>query len=162
MSETALQWLQVLTGVVVGLGPLPAPAAGRPDPAMMASASRVAAFIESGGTAPLEGVLADRDVAIIENFAPYLFVGPDAVARWSEGMRAHLVGISSLRHAFGPAFDFSRAGDEAYFSLPTTWRGVVRGKTFTETGGWSFVLVKQAGGWRVRAYGWSVTGLSAK
>ena len=80
---------------------------------------------------------------------------------WSKEMRAHLAGVTALRHAFGPAYDFSRAGDQAYFSLPTAWRGVAGGKPFTEKGGWAFVLTRDGGEWRVRAYGWAVIALSA-
>ena len=31
-----------------------------------------------------------------------------------------------------------------------------------ETGGWAFVLVKHADGWRVRNYGWAVMGIAMK
>lgn len=126
----------------------------------VAAAERVAAIIESGGVASAKSAFSDRDVTIIENFPPFVFEGAGAVERWSEGMRAHLAGVTALRHAFGPAQDFSRSGGEVYFSLPTTWRGVAHGKPFVEHGGWSFVLIKQRGRWRVRGYGWAVTGLS--
>jgi len=162
MSAAGARGLRVVIGLALCLGASPARAADQPDAAMLASAGRVAAFIETGGTAPLAGAFADHDVTIIENFPPYVFEGADAVARWSAQMRTHLSGVSSLRHRFGRAYDFSRTGDEAYFSLPTTWRGLDHGKTFTEHGGWAFVLTRQAGAWRVRSYGWSVTLTSEK
>jgi len=125
---------------------------------MLAAAGRVAAFIETGDwTLPAEA-FASSGAVIVENFAPFVFEGPDAVARWADGMREHLVGVTALRHAFGPAHDFCDLGDTAYFALPTTWRGEKAGRAWTETGGWSFVLVREAGEWRVRAYAWAVTG----
>ena len=127
---------------------------------MLAAAERVARFIASGGTASLAGVFVDEGVTIIENFAPYRFTGPDAVAAWSAGMRAHLARVTSLSHSFGPAQDFSCEGDDAFFSLPTTWRGVAGGVAFSEDGGWAFVLKRQGGAWRVAGYGWSVTAVS--
>ena len=132
------------------------PASGKPDAEMMAAAQRVASFIAAGGGTSLEGIFAERDVTIVENFAPFVFEGSDAVATWSKLMRAHLDGITALRHHFGDAFDFSRSGDEVYFSLPTTWRGLNRGKPFSESGGWAFVLTREEGAWRVLAYGWAV------
>jgi RimJ/RimL family protein N-acetyltransferase len=125
---------------------------------MIAAAARVAAVIESGGVASARDAFADHNVTIIENFAPYVFEGSGSVERWSEQMRAHLVGVTALRHTFGPAQDFSRAADEVYFSLPTNWRGLKHGKPFVEDGGWAFVLTRQGGLWRVRSYGWAVTG----
>ena len=136
-----------------------------PDAAMLELATRVARFIETLDDADIRGVFADGDVTIIENFAPYRFDGPDAVANWAAGMRAHRVDTADLAHAFGPAQDFSSSSDRAFFALPTTWRGTYRGKPFTETGGWAFVLIEQADAtgersWRVQSYGWAVTGIA--
>ncbi len=131
-----------------------------PDADMMVPVEAVARFIESGGTSSLAGVFVDGPVTMVENFAPFLFEGEGAVAAWTARMRDHAVGLSGLDHAFGAAHDFGGAAEEVYFSLPTTWRGVTRGRAFTETGGWSFLLRRQDGAWRVRAYGWAVTGLS--
>jgi hypothetical protein len=131
-----------------------------PDADMLAAAERVARFIASGGTASLSGVFVDDGVAIIENFAPYRFTGPDAVEAWSAGMRAHLAQVTALSHSFGLAQDFSRDGDDAFFSLPTTWRGLAGGVPFSEDGGWAFVLRRRDGAWRVAGYGWSVIALS--
>ena len=139
------------------LGPPRARADDQPDAAMIAAAERLAAIIESGGVASPKGAFADHNVTIIENFAPYVFAGSGSVERWSEQMRAHLAGVATLRHTFGRAQDFSRTGDEVYFSLPTTWHGLNHGKPFVENGGWAFVLTWQGGLWRVRGYGWAVT-----
>jgi hypothetical protein len=132
----------------------------QPDPAMLAAAERVANFIETGDTSFLERTFADGEVTILENIPPHLFVGPDAVATWSRAMREHLQGVTGLRHKFGRAQDFSRTGDDVFFTLPTTWRAVRHGKAFVEKGGWAFVLRRQGGAWRVRGYGWAVTQLS--
>jgi len=128
-----------------------------PDAEMIAAAERVAAIIESGGVASPRGVFAERGVTIIENFAPYVFEGAGSVERWSQHLRAHLTGVTALRHTFGQAQDFSRSGDEVYFSLPTHWRGLKGGAPFVEDGGWAFVLTGQDGVWKVRGYGWAVT-----
>ncbi|HEX4301482.1 MAG TPA: hypothetical protein VHZ78_01725 [Rhizomicrobium sp.] len=129
-----------------------------PDTAMLAPVHKIARFIAGGGDENLSA-FADRDVAILENFAPYLFTGPDAVTRWAAGMRAHAQTLSDMQHSFGAAQDFARDGDIAYFSLPTHWRGASNGVAFAEDGGWAFVLIRKNGEWRVRNYGWSVTNL---
>lgn len=135
------------------------PSADQPDAEMLAPANAVARFIATGNEALLDVAFAPGPVTILENFAPFLFQGEDAVARWTGAMRDHVRGLTELTHAFGPAFDFSRAGEEAYFSLPTTWRGLSRGRRFIEAGGWSFLMARHSGDWGVRAYGWAVTGL---
>ncbi len=105
-------------------------------------------------------MFAERDVAIIENFAPYRFDGARAVDAWAAGMRAHREFTADLHHTFGPPQDYGLTGNQAFFSLPTTWTGTFRGTAFVETGGWAFVLTKQSNGWRVQSYGWAVTGIS--
>ena len=131
-----------------------------PDAAMMVGPERIARFIETGDVAALAGVFAD-DVIIIENFAPFVFAGPRSVAHWLGGMRDHLEGTSGLEHSFGDACDFGRASDAAFFTLPTSWQGLARGRRFREHGGWAFVLVKADAAWRVRSYAWAVTEISA-
>ena len=157
--------LVFLVGVLV-MSSARAADAPAPDAAMLDLAHRVARFIATLDDAEISGVFADRDVVIIENFAPYRFEGPNAVTSWAAGMRAHRVDTASLVHTFGAPQDFTRTGDRAFFSLPTTWKGTYRGTTtFTETGGWAFVLVATADangtpGWRVQSYGWAVTGIT--
>ena len=131
-------------------------AESQPDAAMMAAVEKIARFIETGEDANLSA-FAGSGVVIVENFAPYLFDGPDAVARWAKEMRAHMAGTKDLKHSFGPATDFGITGDRAFFSLPTHWSGHAAGRHVDEDGGWAFVLTQQNGEWRVLSYGWAVT-----
>ncbi len=134
----------------------------RPDPAMMAPIERIARFMETLDRRLLDDAFAAGDVVLVENFPPFVFRGGDAVARWAEGFAEHAKDITGLRHSFGDPRDFSQHGGTAFLSLPTTWKGAVGGRSFTETGGWAFVLVHQADGWRVRNYGWAVTSIVTK
>ncbi|WP_291872441.1 hypothetical protein [Caulobacter sp.] len=61
-----------------------------------------------------------------------------------------------VAHTFETPQDFGVTGDTVHFTLPTRWRGVRDGKTFSELGGWTFVQVREAGRWRIRSYGWAV------
>jgi len=131
----------------------------QPDAAMLAPVERVARFIAQGGVGSPAEAFAGGDVTILENFAPYLFAGAAAVEAWALGMRAHLSGVTALRHRFGQPQNFSRSGDRVFLSLPTQRSGFVDGRAFTERGGWCFVLTKQGHDWRVRSYGWAVTEL---
>ena len=132
----------------------------RPDAEIMAPIERIARFMETLDSQFLNDAFADEKVVLIENFPPYVFEGGDAVARWAKGFAEHAKNIKELRHSFGDPHDFHREGELAFLSLPTTWRGTIGAISFIETGGWAFVLVKEARGWRVRNYGWAVTGIA--
>ena len=131
-----------------------------PDAAMLAGPTRIAHFIETREDAAIAEVFAENEVTIIENFAPHVFAGSGAVAAWRDAMLEHLGATSGLEHSFGPACDFTHNEDEAFFTLPTKWRGMARGRPFIENGGWAFVLARNGGTWRVKAYAWAVTDLS--
>jgi hypothetical protein len=130
----------------------------RPEAALMPAIERVARFLETRDDTHLSAFAA-RDVAILENFAPYLFAGPDAVERWAAAMRVHLSALTDLKHRFGPPQNLQVGDDVAYVSLPTHWTGVVNGRPFNEDGGWVFVLVREGDQWLVRNYAWAVTRL---
>jgi hypothetical protein len=116
-------------------------------------------FVGNGDDAGLDEAFADSGVVIVENFAPFVFEGPDAVERWREGFGRHrdVDGLSDLHHGFAPAQDFARDGRTAYFVLPTTWTGKAHGRPFSEDGGWAFVLEEHGDRWRIRCYAWAVT-----
>ena len=134
----------------------------RLDAEIMAPIERIARFMETLDIQSLSDAFADGEVVLIENFAPYVFAGGDAVERWAKGFAEHAKNIRELRHSFGDPQDFHLDGELAFVSLPTTWRGTIGASSFIETGGWAFVLVKHACGWRVRNYGWAVMGIAMK
>jgi hypothetical protein len=127
-----------------------------PDAVMMLPVRALVEFMATLDDALLADVFA-ADTVIVENFAPYVFRGPDATARWRAGFREHAATLAGLIVTFGTAQDFSVDGDTAYFVLPTTWTGRTREKPFREEGGWAFVLERRGEGWRVACYAWAVT-----
>ena len=129
-----------------------------PDSSMLAPVEMIARFIAGGGGENLLA-FADSDVIILENFAPHLFRGEGAVTCWAQAMRAHTRTLSAMTHSFGPAQDFGGDEAQAFFSLPTHWRGKSNGRAFEEDGGWAFLLLRQNGAWRVKSYAWAVTRL---
>ncbi len=128
------------------------------DPALMVPIEKVARFIETGDVSLLSA-FARKGVVIIENFPPHLFEGEDAVKRWSQKILSWHKPPSDLvlKHTFGPPQDLRVQEDLAFLSLPTHWKISQDGESFEEDGGWAFVLAREDGEWRVRAYGWAVT-----
>jgi hypothetical protein len=132
-----------------------------PTAAMMAPVRELAAFMSTLPPARHVAVFATHDVCIVENFAPFIFRGRRAVARWEAGFRLHADRLTGLTAVFDAAHDFSVAGNRAYFSLPTTWTGRDAGRHFEEHGVWAFVLERpdpkaHAEAWRILGYGWGV------
>jgi hypothetical protein len=134
----------------------------QPTAAMMEPVQGLVTFMRTLRRGEQPTVFARRGLCIIENFAPFLFCGSDAAANWSAGFRAHAAegDIKNLAATFGEAHDFARSGKRVYFSLPTTWTGLTRGKRFEEHGAWSFVLEQDNNVWRIAGYGWGVTAYS--
>lgn len=130
------------------------------DPALLAPIEKVARFIETGDESLLSA-FANKGVVIIENFAPHLFEGEDAVKRWSQKILSWHEPPSDLvlKHKFGIPQDLSVHDDLAFLSLPTHWTISQDGNSFEEDGGWAFVLVQEDGEWRIRSYGWAVTNI---
>ena len=131
----------------------------QPTEQMLAPVQALARFIATGEQAGLADAFAAEEVVIVENFAPFLFQGPDALARWRQGFGAHVEtdALTGLEWRFGEAQDFALEGGTAYFVLPTTWVGMTHGRPFSEDGGWAFVLDHDQGRWRIRSYAWAVT-----
>ena len=133
-----------------------------PTAEMMTPVLIVAEFMRTLDGAGLAEAFVAQPI-ILENYSPYLFGGPEGASRWYQGFRARAasIGLSGLTVAFGPAQDFSRSDERAYFVLPTTWTGHSSDGPFRETGGWVFVLTLEAGRWRILSYAWAVTAFEA-
>ena len=154
-----LQYVRCWAILVGLLAVAAARAAEQPTAAMMEPVHGLVTFMSTLRRGEQPTVFARRGLCIIENFAPFLFCGPQASANWAAGFRAHCAedGLSGLVAAFGEARDFSKSGDRVYFSLPTTWTGLAHSRHFEEHGAWSFVLEEEAAGWRIVGYSWGVT-----
>jgi hypothetical protein len=153
--------LLIATALAVGVGPAGGTQADeQPAADMMVPVTELAAFMSRLPPSDHATFFAKHGVCIVENFAPYLFCGANAVTRWEAGFRAHASDLTDLAATFGAAHDFSRSGNRVYFSLPTIWTGLASGKHFEERGAWAFVLTRgnaQGAGWRILSYGWGVT-----
>ncbi len=134
----------------------------QPSAEMMEPVHGLVTFMSTLRRGEQPTVFARQGLCIVENFAPFMFCGPQAAANWAAGFRAHAAAdeLRDLAATFDEAHDFSRSGKRVYFSLPTRWTGVTQGKRFEEHGAWSFVLEQESIGWRIVGYGWGVTAYS--
>ena len=127
-----------------------------PEEAMFAPIERLARLM-AGADENAAEIFAADGVSIFDNREPFVFTGRDAAFRWTQTFFSGHQGYADLRHEFGPAQDFQHLGERAYFSLPTAWTWRRDGQAFHETGGWAFVLRREAGTWKIESHGWAVT-----
>jgi hypothetical protein len=134
---------------------------GGPDAAMMAPVTALAIYMAHVEGAVLPPVFVEDGLVIVEDFAPFIFSGKEAAAKWDAGFRHHAVRLKDLRFSFSfsSANAFERSGDRVYFVLPITWRGIYKDRRFEEHSAWSFVLKNTTGQWRILGYGWGATDL---
>ncbi len=150
-----------LSALLVAQTPSPQPSesVSHPDAMMMAPVTTLASYMAQVQGAVLPGVFADDGLVIIEDFAPYIFIGKNAAEQWDAAFRHHAIPLKNLKFSFGPAHAFERSDGRVYFVLPTTWQGVYKDREFEEHGAWSFVLTNTSGRWLILAYGWGATDL---
>jgi hypothetical protein len=163
VEATRPRALRMCWAVLIGLLAAGAAGAGeQPTAAMMEPVQSLVTFMTTLPRGEQPTVFAHRGLCIVENFAPFLFCGPEAAANWTAGFRAHAAegDLKDLTANFGEAHDFMRSGKRVHFSLPTTWTGLFQGKRFEEHGAWVFVLEQENIGWQILGYGWGVTSYS--
>ena len=132
-----------------------------PAPTMLAPIERLARFMAGHPDDPAL-FFVRQGVTIFDNRSPFVFAGADALAVWAARFFETHPDMAELIHQFGPAQDFQDLGDQAYFSLPTTWTWRRDGQSFHETGGWAFVLRREDAEWRIESHGWAVTSYTAR
>lgn len=158
-KSSRLNRLRILGALALTLLAGASRAEDQPSVEMMKPVRALVDFMSKVPVDQHPSMLAPHGLCIIENFAPFLFCGPDARVAWEKGYRAHTAeeAESGLVAEFAPAHDFGVDGNRAYFSLPTTWTGSTHGRAFEERGAWAFVLERHGSEWRILAYGWAVS-----
>ena len=131
--------------------------AGAPAPtrAMMAPIERLATFVNTGSAIPA-GTYA-RGATITDEFAPFHWTTGDVGRHWSEGFTAYNASVKITKPHFvlGAPTEYQTSPNSAYFVLPGTFTPLLNGTPFTETGFWTFVVVRDGAVWRVASQAWA-------
>ncbi|HEY7982060.1 MAG TPA: hypothetical protein VID19_11300 [Candidatus Eremiobacteraceae bacterium] len=130
-------------------------AAPAPTPAMMAPIKRIATFVNTGSAIPV-GTYATA-ATITDEFAPFHWKTGDVGRQWSDGFTAYNAAskITKPRFVLGTPTEFASSAARAYIVLPGTFTPLLNGKPFTETGFWTFVVVREGSVWRVLSQAWA-------
>ena len=148
--------LGVITWLVMGA----AAAAQAQDPPVMAPVQKFLEAFNKGDAAGVAAVhLVDEDLAIIDEVAPHLWRGPQALPAWTAALAAHdkKMGVADQKVTMGAPDVAEASGDAGYVVAPVTYTFTQAGKPMRETAHMAFALKKTAGGWRIHAWTWTGT-----
>jgi hypothetical protein len=134
---------------------LGAPSQPMPSAAMMTPIRALVRFVNTGRSAPA-GTYA-RGAVVTDEFAPFVWTTADAGARWSAGFAAYNAAsrITKPHILLNLPTEFNVSASRAYVVFPAAFTPLLNGKPFTESGYWTFVLVKDGAVWRVASQTWA-------
>jgi len=147
----------LLVGVFSSVGLLAATSAAAADPKVSAP---IQAFVDSFNKGDLKTAAATHtaDAIIIDEVAPYVWRGPNAVESWL----GDLVKDSTVKNLTDPSVAISPAtrelvsGDRAYVIVPAVYSFKDDGKPMREVAQMTFSLQKDAAGaWKINAWAWT-------
>lgn len=97
------------------------------------------------------------DIAITDEVPPFHWRGKDALAKWGADLASNdkAAGITNQKVAIRAATREVVRGDMAYVIVPATFTFTERGAAMREAAQLTFVLKKQAAGWKIAAWTWT-------
>ena len=97
------------------------------------------------------------DITITDEVAPFHWRGKDALAKWGADLASNdkAAGIADQKVAIRPATREVVKGDMAYVIVPATFTFTEKGMAMRESAQLTFVLKRQAAGWKIAAWTWT-------
>jgi hypothetical protein len=97
-------------------------------------------------------------IAIVDEFAPFVWHGTGACATWMKDYDADATrrGITDGVVTLGTPLHVDVDGARAYLVIPSTYAFKLKGKAVKETGSlFTFAMLKGAKGWRIVGWSWA-------
>jgi ketosteroid isomerase-like protein len=125
--------------------------------------AEVTAVVDAALSAPLQGDMArfrDQyapDCVFVDEFAPFLWTGPNALDRWltSGGQMYQETEHRDGKAAFGPPLYVYVRGDRAFVVEPVKGEATIRGKPYAQQGAFAFSLARTGGRWKITSQTWT-------
>jgi hypothetical protein len=149
-----MRTLMILAGMLVATAATPAAAAGPPGP--MAVINQYNTLLNKGDGAAGAKLCAPGAV-IIDDFAPYVWQGPNACADWwaAAGADFSKTGVTDSVVAMHKPWHVTVAGDRAYVVVPVTLTFKLHGKPMVESGSVLTIPLQRVGAnWRLKGWSW--------
>lgn len=123
-------------------------------------AAPVRQFIDgfnNGDTKAALAAHAPGDVAIIDEFSPYHWIGAKAAQTWAAAFDAHAkaTGVTEGNIKYAKPTRVEIEGKAAYVVVPTVYSYKQKGKPMVEEGSITASLTMTAAGWKMNAWTWS-------
>jgi ketosteroid isomerase-like protein len=99
------------------------------------------------------------DCVFVDEFAPFLWTGPNALDRYliSGGQTYQETQHKDDRPTFGPARFVYVSGDKAFVVEPVSSTASVQGKPYAQQGVFTLSLIRTDGGWKITSQTWAKT-----
>jgi hypothetical protein len=138
----------------------PAPPPAALSPAVMEAMRPIRQFLDGINTGKLDSAMAayvHGDITIIDEFAPHVWIGPNAPRTWVEDFArdsaAH--GQSEGHVRYGRPARAEIGADAAYVIIPTLYTYKLHGAPMAEEGQMTYVLGHETAGWKIKGWTWS-------
>ena len=123
-------------------------------------AAPIRQFIDGFNTGDLKSVYAaysSGNIAIIDEFAPNRWLGPNAAHGWADDFQkmSEAKGITDAKVKYGTPKRIEIEGDSAYVIIPTVYTFKQKGKPLVEEGQMTFALRSEEGAWKIGAWTWT-------
>jgi ketosteroid isomerase-like protein len=118
-------------------------------------------FIDGFNTGNVESAFAayatSGSITIVDEFAPHLWVGPNAEREWADAYDKHAqaTGVTDGKVTYKDPTRTEVDGNVAYVVMPTLYIYKEHGKPLEEEGQMTVVLNKEASGWKIRSWTWT-------
>ncbi len=131
--------------------------AGPAEDAVMQPINKFIASLNTGDTKATVSTMTATQ-SITDEFAPYHWVGPNALTSWLAGdaadMKAH--GVSNGSIAIDKPLTLSISGEHAYVVVPTTYSYNAKGQKTTEKALFTMSLEKTGAGWLIGSWSYGL------
>jgi ketosteroid isomerase-like protein len=111
----------------------------------------------AGDTKTAFALYATGNITVVDEYAPYSWVGPHAGQDWAASYDKHAAatGVTDGKVTYGKTTRTVIEGDLAYVVIPTVYLYKEHGKPMQEEGQITAVLHSEAGGWKIRSWTWT-------
>ncbi|HEX3892577.1 MAG TPA: hypothetical protein VHW46_08395 [Terracidiphilus sp.] len=111
----------------------------------------------SGDTQSFFAACTPNQMSIIDEFAPYRWIGPHAAQDWAAAYDKHAqaTGVTDGSVKYSKPTRIEIEGSSAYVIVPTVYVYKQNAKPTTEEGQMTFSLHREAAGWKITAWTWT-------